>query len=444
MPSTRSAIILTITILGISVAYSTWSLMRPPDSGGRGRDSYGTRWHGGRAWFELLAESGIHVERRLGPPSSDMPAGVSVLWMPDDSLAGIEPAYLEQLRHWIESGNRVVVAPATKSRMWLDVRTRTATFEDVLELLGVEGVSVSQEKSPDTDGRAPESGRQRLGREVREAWEEMAGQRDFPSADVATQVTGKALSADRIQSLHVPLDGLHSLKLDTKATAAALGSIRLDQADEPIVVVVMPVGKGEVAVVAEPFVLANAALNKGDNAVLAYDLAATHSESTVTFDEFYHGLAVRGNPLWLLTQPVYSSIIVACAIVAGLVLWRRATAFGPPLDPALRSRRTVVEYVQATAKFLGRSRGAPSYVLEEVRTGTLHELASSRHGETPLSSPEAVLAALRRRSPQEAERLRQSLAELDAALALGPSLSRHQAVQALQGILQCLSHNSTA
>jgi hypothetical protein len=363
--------------------------------------------------------------------------------MPDEYLAAVEPAYLDHLRKWVEAGNRVVIAPASANDWNKALRSRAARFEDILRALGVEGVSVVRAPSPDDRGQAPPPGRAPIGQELRKAWEATLGQRGFAAGDVPARAVGKAFSPDRIEILHVPSEGMRRLELDAGAKAAATGLIELDLPDKPIVAAVMPVGTGDVVVLPEPYVMANAAIRHADNAVLAYDIAATPADRTVTFDEFYHGLSVRGNPLWLLTRPVYASMIASCSVIAGLVLWRRATAFGPPLDPALRSRRTVIEYVEATAKFLGRGRGAPVFVLEAIRSGVLHELARSRHGEAVNAAPDAVLATVRRRSPEAAERLEKAIHDVDAAVALGDRCSRDQAVQSIQGILQCLSRSST-
>ena len=66
-------------------------------------------------------------------------------------------------------------------------------------------------------------------------------------------------------------------------------------------------GKGEIVIVSDPRLLANALLAKADNSVLAVNLLAPHGE-TVVLDEFYHGLSVRGNALYLFTRPGYAAV----------------------------------------------------------------------------------------------------------------------------------------
>lgn len=443
MPSARSAILITVAVMGVSIAASLFSLVGPPDSGGRGRDSYGTRWNGMRAWFQLLTESGVTTERRLTPPPVDPAPGTYVLWMPDEALAAVEPVYLEHLRHWVEAGNRVLVSPAPSSDDSAGSnsrRERKATFENILRLLGVGGIEVRQMPQAESPRTSGNDRRKRIGREARETWNELTGQREFRTGEVAARATGAAVSPQRVRRLHAPLEELHYLMWNPKVVDVA-GSLALDLPDDPVVVAVVPVGRGEVIVVSEAYLLMNHALAQADNAVLAYDLAAD-GERTVIFDEFYHGLGVRGNPLWLLTKPYYASVVVSSLIVAGLVLWRRAVALGPPIESKPATRRTVVEYVQATARFLSRSRGAPIFVLDEVRSGALQVLAERRRCHGGDASAEAVMNSLTRSAPAEAERLRTALAEIESAEALADRCTRSGVVQALQGIQRCLSPNS--
>ena len=112
MLTARNFVALTIGIAVVSLAWACFELARPPDSGGSGRDSYGTRVHGQRGLFEILADLGIPVERILGPPTAVVGREVTlVLWKPQPDLVQVEPAYLHALARWVEDGGRVVVAP---------------------------------------------------------------------------------------------------------------------------------------------------------------------------------------------------------------------------------------------------------------------------------------------------------------------------------------------
>src|SRR5262245_51465537 len=110
MLNARNIVVLTILIAVVSLAWACLELARPPDSGGMGRDSYGTRAHGQRGLFEILADLDIAVERTLGPPTGVIGREVTlVLWEPQPELVQVEPAYLQALATWIVDGGRVVV-----------------------------------------------------------------------------------------------------------------------------------------------------------------------------------------------------------------------------------------------------------------------------------------------------------------------------------------------
>ena len=112
MLTARNFVALTIVIAVVSLAWACLELAQPPDSGGMGRDSYGTRAQGQRGLFEILTDLGIPVERILGPPTAVVGREVTlVLWKPQPDLVQVEPAYLHALARWVENGGRVVVAP---------------------------------------------------------------------------------------------------------------------------------------------------------------------------------------------------------------------------------------------------------------------------------------------------------------------------------------------
>ena len=93
MLTARNFVALTIVIAVVSLAWACLELAQPPDSGGLGHDSYGTRVHGQRGLFEILTGLGIPVERILGPPTAVVGREVTlVLWKPQPDLVQVEPA----------------------------------------------------------------------------------------------------------------------------------------------------------------------------------------------------------------------------------------------------------------------------------------------------------------------------------------------------------------
>ena len=68
MLSARTVITLVVVIFVLSVFATVHSMMRPPDQQGLGADSYGTRAHGYRALYEILAALGATEERSASAP----------------------------------------------------------------------------------------------------------------------------------------------------------------------------------------------------------------------------------------------------------------------------------------------------------------------------------------------------------------------------------------
>ena len=147
MLTARNFVALTLVIAVVSLAWACRELARPPDSGGLGGDSYGTRVRGQRGLFEILADLGIPVERVLAPPTAVAGRDVTlVLWKPQPDLVRVEPAYLRRLARWVENGGRIVVAPdARRSRpqpMGMLGRRLSTAESTVLGELGLSAVTV--------------------------------------------------------------------------------------------------------------------------------------------------------------------------------------------------------------------------------------------------------------------------------------------------------------
>jgi hypothetical protein len=174
-------------------------------------------------------------------------------------------------------------------------------------------------------------------------------------------------------------------------------------------------GQGEIVVISDPRIFSNRQIARDDNAVLAYQLLVP-SRQLIVFDEFYHGLSVRGNPLYLLTRPGFAAAAVSIALIAGLWSWRQAVFLGPPLADKAVSRRDIAEYVNAMGAFFSRGQGHRHFVMRELRDGTLHQLADEFHLPPDTTDASIMIAALARRNPVRAESLAKCLSEIDAQL----------------------------
>jgi hypothetical protein len=444
----RNAIIAAALFTAAVIGFTVLKAVRSPDSGGYAADSFGTHWNGYRALFELLGESGVSVEREIGPPSADLPTkGTLVLLVPDADLVSIEPAYLEQLLKWVEAGGRIVAAPVFAPRnLFQRPKRDSEKVVTLLDALGVKGVSIEQRDPFDTEAPAPKDDqsnttarRRRLRDAIERSVKDVWNPQSFDFSTVNITLSGEfPLDAARVAHLYLPTEAQRRLKLSKRKDASGLLEARAQASDKPrILAASFERGKGEIVILAEPALLMNVCLAHDDNSIFAYDLLAGDGRRVV-FDEFYHGLSIRGEPFWLLTQRRYAVGAFAVLAFASLIIWRKAMVLGPPLEIAAASRRTILEYVEAMARFFQGARNSRLFVLAEVRTGALRTLGE-RLGLSPSdATADNVATALARRSPADARRFEAAMTQLNAACDRGPMCSEQDALRALQGISACL------
>ena len=196
-------------------------------------------------------------------------------------------------------------------------------------------------------------------------------------------------------------------------------------------------GQGEVVVLGDPVLIENRLLALGDNSVLACQLLARHGDEIV-LDEFYHGLAQRGNPLWLMRRPHFQLLTIMLLVWLGLWAWRNSLRFGPSLVPVAVARRSWGEYVDAMARFISRSRTSKPFVLKQLRDGVLWHLRKKLHLHSSQEELEEVVAALACKQPQAAEELRQAVHAIDRQLEKKQVGSDKQVVQTLQALCHAL------
>jgi hypothetical protein len=459
MLSARNFVAITLVIAVVSLAWACRELAQPPDSGGLGGDSYGTRVQGLRGLFEILADLGVPVERALAPPTAVVGREVTVvLWKPQADLVQVEPAYLRTLARWVENGGRVVVAPDARpaaSRPTGMPGRRPSTAEStVLGELGLATVSVrmidlkSSEKGPEVDpsGRssgdlASETATNRDKSEnddLRRIRELLTGTaRSITTRGVNVKATGE-LSNLRglVGMIEVPEEKLQVLGV---GESVPNGTITFEGpgGGEQVLAAVYHRGKGEVVVVASPAIAENRLIAKHDNSVLAVHLLAAPGRPVV-FDEFYHGLTIRGNPLWLFTQRGYAATTLCLLTLIGLWIWREAVFLGPPLAPEARSRRSIGEYVDAMARFLNRGGSSQAFLLREVRSGVLRAVREELHLPPSRDQVDELAAVLTRRDPRRARELIEAVGAVDAALSRNVVLRESVAVDLFKRMSHCL------
>lgn len=454
----RDAIIVAGLMAILSVMLSLLSLMKPPDSDGWNADSYGTRARGHRALYELLGAMKVPVKRRLTPPV-DIPVRdqLFVMWGPEENFVEMEPAYLYRLHEWMKAGGEIVVAPAPEGKQSIFSRAgRNPTIKHVhiTDALGVAGIKIATvdlekesvpEKPPAPPKNIKNQAKANEEDEDKELYEldESDGfmaqyktdwkPRAFQSVVVRTE-GDLALPAADVRTLSVP-SGIMAV-LDEKSTATATGTLRMSGDKKYALAATYRVGAGRLTVVADPSLFMNEALGRDDNAVFAARLFA-HPGREVVFDEFYHGLTVRGNPLWLATRFPYGLLAILTIAWVSLWAWRAAIHLGPPLRDATVARRSVADYVDAMGRLFLRA-GSHKFLMRELRDGALWSIGHQLNLPPGVEAPDRVLAALQRRDPARADRLRTALAAVDQVMVSKRKPSKRELIEAAGKVNACL------
>ena len=449
MLSVRNAILASLVLMLIAFAGGAANLTGPPDSGGMAADSYGTHRDGYRAATELLSGFGVSVERRISPPDASLPLNSTlVIWGPHDDLVENEPVYLERLLPWIEQGGRLVVAPPPKVRSVSLLRGRPfpkfkqkRKVRSLWAVLGLDDLQITEGPEllgpDDAYGRGPGHDD-----DSDEHWktvlQEATGQNFVPTSIVNVRATGdwKDLGA-RTKQLRVPSSGTGAISLPSDLIPTSQLECEHVNGSAWTLAAQFPRGRGEIVVIAEPMVLGNGQISEVDNAVLTFDLLRSGDRSVV-FDEFYHGLSVRGKPLWLLTRPGAGLLVTALLLATVVWIWRQSFNLGPPLETVPRSRRVIHEYIDAMARFLTRSPRVKPYLLTEAREGVLRLLGAKLNLPPGRHEVRSVQDALARRSPVEAKNFQEALQQVDKAIQQRDRVTATSTIQAIQGLFRCL------
>lgn len=436
MLSARNFIVLAAAVFGLSIILTALSAFRTEDSGGWGRDTFGTRGRGFRGLYEVLGELGVTVERRTAPPREDMPIGDTlVLLEPNDELVHVNPSYLQSVDAWVKRGGRLVLVPDGQDAWWRKDNSGSNREEvgprNAMEALGLDGVV----RVVPSDG----------GTSTDDDEDSIFGTRPLKTKtiNVHSIEPGHAFDeiADEVKELAVEEDGCSTLKSKSKDLDGVL-AYKDSAGKEKWVAAAVRQGDGEIIVVADPALFANRFLGEADNSVLAARLMKP-AGGTVVFDEFYHGLSVRGNPFYLLTRPGFAAVTVAILLAIGAWAWRTAVFLGPPLPDVEASRRNIGEYLSAMGNYFSRGRGSGAFLLRETREGALRELCRKLHLPVETPEPAAVVSALGRRNTNAARELSAALAEADAALAAANERAgAAYYLSIIQRLSNCLSSNS--
>lgn len=442
MVSVRSAIVSAILLFVMAIGFSIINMTKTPDSGGFNNDSFGTRGRGFRALYETFDELDIAVQRELAPPGAkSFPEGTYVILEPSPIMAGTEPSYLQNLRAWVEEGGRIVIAPsvARDFSIRMQLKQLNSPLPTVLESLGLNGIQLVEQF---TDVPGHNEGERRSERDGKSA-EEVVGDL-FESLNelsptlraIDVDVTGDfGIINSTVQTLTVPAANLMTLVCPEAPDGAVTCTFT---SEEPQMVAArFKRGRGEIIVVSDPILFTNRLMAKSDNSLLA-TYVMTPDGAPVTFDEFYHGLGVRGNPLYLLTQPSYAITFFAILLALGLWVWRYAIFPGPPLPDDTIQRRDIGEYIQAMARFFTQGSAGHNRLLQEVRNGVLRQISVQAGLPPDTGDVERISDVVAKKDTERSNMILEATRFVDDALASGKKLSEKHTLEAMRRMSACL------
>ena len=176
---------------------------------------------------------------------------------------------------------------------------------------------------------------------------------------------------------------------------------------------IQQIGAGRVVVLADPLVLCNGFLEKGDNGRLLADLLGiANANVSVAFDEYHHGLTFSdfAPQAWVATPWGAGLLWLLVAVFFGLVL--RGRRFGPLVERPAEVARSDVEWAVAVGQLLRRS-SARAVTLGLLASATERSVAA-RTG-LPMQPRDRFWQALWVRAPQAANELAQVESSLQSA-----------------------------
>lgn len=406
MLAARKSLIGIVALMLISVLLTVLDGARAPQGTGREHDSFGLLGHGLRGLYETLETLGMDVHRIHVPPSAVdtiHPNANLVLWAPESHRIKKELRHIEELGQWVKEGGRLIVAPPTIN----GVRADSDGKETLFKHLGLKRqIFFAVDAAPE----AP------IPNEALPTFEKSVWSGALnDSAVVSITPTGK---------MGTLLRGVHSLVLPTESiiTLGRAGDLvspdRIDFIDkdgkESVLVASLPLGKGEVVVVADPRLAVNKFLGLQDNAAVMTLLLRGES-GPIVFDEFLHGIGSRGNPIHLLSRQPYGYIALGLLLTALLWGWRSAVFLGPPLPEGRIPRRDISDYINAMANLFMRKR-ACRFALAEVKEGVMRRLAKKYHLPPSKADASSIAKSMGKRDPDAADRFTESVAAVDTIL----------------------------
>jgi hypothetical protein len=181
-------------------------------------------------------------------------------------------------------------------------------------------------------------------------------------------------------------------------------------------------GLGSIALLSDPYVVANNGISQKDNVQLAIN-TLTSIEGLVAFDEYHQGHGITQNEFagYFAGTPVLP-IVAQIVILILLVLWTRSRRFARPLPLVQVDRRSSLEFVASMSELQERSR-AFDLAIENIYSRTRRVLARFA-GVDYNSSRSEVAARVAMRSTIDAHSLETLMRQCEETINGSPTTGR--------------------
>lgn len=424
MLTARKIVIVLLVVAGVSLVTGVAGLFGSPDRNGIGKDSYGNRAFGHKAVYRSLERIGIGTERGLATPAHYLGDDVVMFFCgPEPAIVEAEPEYLARTVEWVRRGGRAVVA--------LNGPFSDAT--SLFELLTLEHVSVREVSETGPNDTPSEEDDDNADWTIRLST--LMEKRSLPVT--FTGSFGKLGAVAKTVAL--PKNGYSILTGGEGDGSHPVGEVRVRAADGELYTIAAEyaLDGGSLILVGDSTIFSNCFLTEEDNPVLAAHLLFAPGRKVV-FDEFYHGLTVRGNPAWLLSRHPNGLTALMLLVLTLTVCWRAAVRLGPPKPEPQPSRRNIGEYIDAMGAMFVR-RDCRQFVLRQVYEGVLWAVRKEHNLNPKMERPAALAAVVGRRYPERAARLTAAAEKCTALLAQNTDkINKAAIVAAAREIAACL------
>ena len=438
----RFGILATVVLaIGILVAINSLTYVskeEPRDSEfAPNRSTYHAGPTGTRAFYDLLSESGHRVMRwRESPEQLLGRAGdqIGTFVIVGDTRVTIEDEEATSLLYWVRKGGRLVLIDRHVQNVLLPASDNWVVTTEFLNYPDV--TSDPADRTKMTEGITPLNPSQPtlLTREVDSVMTSRYYAAIRVTANAETKKPENGPSLDSNGPVAVEPEENDEFEPDT----AGIPQSDIPASPAPVVhlsngrsavLVDYPHGAGRIAVLSDPYLVANGGISLQDNLQLALNLVATPGRM-IAFDEFHQGHGVTRNAFasYFAGTPVLA-ICGQIALLILVVLWTRGRRFGRPLPLPFVDRRSSLEFVASMAELQQRAR-AYDLAIENVYSRTRRVLA--RYAGMDYNSPRSEIAKrVAARSSIDANQLETLMRQSEEAIN-GGGISERQSVQLVQ------------